>query len=418
MMKKVYDSHRNLTPTKDAELYYQFETDNNLCIHCPQYVKLIREINKIVEKVEPTNGESIGLQNESLLQLNRLKFLYYEVKVQEENGGEKCLQYQHADVIGRRTVSTDSLTLLAEEALSLPNVTSIQYIPKLNEKEIRYFYRGEGLQRDVVVEVVMYPDRRAVIRYHRFKGFSDDIQLPDLGSSAKRPSENTSHLVPAIISQESVISEDKGKLDVGGRLKIRSDSIARINKQSLGVSLNDESGKDLVKVDVKHKTLNIIEVSTLVPMEWKLQDGGLTVGGALSYQETNKYREDKSKSQTKSVVLGLTDHNHEYFKTTLISKDNIDQVILSSRYSLGGLGSVSASGSRDSIGRKEFIFSHGMSDMHSTTTTKIGMSPDAKRYFELQREKRIGKDQTIVLSIRTNDRHETSIMYQYKLRLR
>lgn len=413
ILREAYEAQRKITPTKDAELYYQYETNDKPCVHCPEYLNLVREVNKIVEKLPSSPGESVAVQNESLIQLNRLKFIYYEVKIAEENGAERCVQYQHADPLNRNLIRPDDTILMAEEALSLPNVTSMQYVPKGNEKAIHYFYRGVGKQQDILVEVVIYPDRKAVLRYHKFQGFNTDHVLPDLGSSHASNKKNTPPPFPTDVD----FIDEKSTVSLPGGLNISSDSKAKIHKQSVGVAFNDDSGKDWLKVDVSHQTLKNVEVTTVVPLEWNINDGSLKLGGAVKYQGTANYK-DKTTDQKKTLVLGLTDHNHEYLKTTVISRDDAEQVILSSRFNMGEYGSVSSMASTDSRGRKEYNVSHGIKDNTSSTTTKIGVGADARKYIELQREQNIDKNQSMILTIRTNDRQETTIMYQYKIGLR
>lgn len=428
-VKEALKKEKNKTPTQDAEDFYQYETRDKPCNHCPQYLNLIREVNKIVEKVPAKSSDSISLQNESLIQLNRLKFMYYEKKIIQENGGETCMQYQQDNPFNPTLYNEDNTTILAEEALSLPNITSLQLIPEGNEKEIRYFYKGTGSQTDVIIEIVIYPDRSAVLRYRKMKGSN---QLPDLGSSVitNKPSlevpealmnigsvltSDKKKIGETIVQQDIKIAEDTSILNVGEGLKMTSDTKAKLNKQSVGVALNDGT-KDLVKIDVQHKTLKNVEVTTVVPAAFKITDDGLTVGGAVTYDAKKEFSGDVT--QTKSIVVGLTDHNHEYIKTSLTTRNDVREIALSSRYNLGTMGSVSGTAVQDSTGRKEFRFSHGISDSTSAMTTSVGMSADAKRFFELQREQKIGKSQSMVLTIRTNDKRETTIMYQYRLSLK
>lgn len=428
-VKEALKKEKNKTPTQDAENYYQFETSDKPCNHCPQYLNLIREVNKIVEKVPVKSSDSISLQNESLIQLNRLKFMYYERKITLENGGEACMQYQQDNPINPTLYNDDNTIILAEEALSLPNITSLQLIPEGNEKEIRYFYKGTGSQTNVIIEIVIYPDRRAVLRYRRMKGTEN--LLPDLGSSANtKPNlevpaalvnlgsiltSDKKKIGETLVQQDIKIAEDSSTLTIGEGLKMTSDTKAKLNKQSVGVALNDGT-KDLVKIDVQHKTLKNLEVSTVVPAAFKITDDGLTVGGAVSYDAKKDFSGDLS--QTKSIVVGLTDHNHEYITTSLISRDDVREIALSSKYNLGTMGSVSGTALQDSNGRKEFKLSHGIKDNTSSMTTSVGMSADARRFFELQREQKIGKSQSMVLTIRTDDKHDTTIMYQYRLSLK
>jgi hypothetical protein len=406
ILKNALEEKKNTKPSLDDGIYQEYRTDDSPCSHCPPYIKLIREVNRIVEKFPETN-ESLAAQNESLIQLNRLKFMYYEVKLAEENGKTKCIQYQHSGF--PQLFSKDNTTLLAEEALALPNVTSLQYVPTGKEQEIRYFYRGEGTARNILIEVSIFPDRKAVIRYHKYKD-PLEMNLPDLGSS------NSDSILNAPLGEAPLVDEKERVAGVGS-LNVTSKRKAKLNKQSLGIAVEDSGGKDWVRLDVTHQSLKDVRVSTVVPIEWNLDDEGLKIGGVVRYDGNTNYKE-KTTEQKKTVELALTDHNHEYMKTTFVSREDADQLIIASRYSVGSLGSVSGIASADSNGRKEFSLSHEIQDEKSSMTTRLGMSSDAKRFFELQRAQKIDKDQSMVLTIRANDRRETAIIYQYRRALR
>lgn len=386
---------------------YQYQTDDKPCPHCPEYLSLIREVNKIVEKMPAGQNDSVALQNESMIQLSRLKFMYYEVKMIDENGGEKCVQYQHADPINPKLFTEDNTVLIAEEALHLPNVSSFMFYPQGNQREIRYFYRGEGTEKDVMVEVVIFPDRTAALRYHRLRGYDKEYNLPALTFKQEEDKDPIDK-----------IAAPSAEVKVGEGVDVKMNGDIKIEKQSGALALRDRaSGKDWVKMDVQVKSLKDLEVSTVVPVEWKLTDGSLKIGGEVALQNKKDLHEHASE-ETKSFVLALTDHNHEYFKASVVQKDDLDTITLSSKYSLGDYGSLSTEAKTDSNGSREFSFAHGFSDSRSSTKTIIGMSSDAKRFLEFQREQKIGKTQSMVLSIRTDDDHQTSIMYQYKITLK
>lgn len=427
-IKEAIKQSKTETPTQNAEAYYEFTTTNKPCPHCPEYLKLIREVNKIVEKTPAEKSASVSELNESMVQLNRLKFMYYETKIIQENGGEVCMQYQHSNPLNQKLYNEDNTILVAEEMLSLSSVTSFQYIPAGNEKEIRYYYKGTGSQSDVIVEVILYPNEKAVLRYLRLKDSS--FNLPDLGSSTE-PSKINVDLAGSILNlgtaikgdkkigetileQDIPISDQKGSVQIIEGINLETDTNAKLNKQTVGLSLNDGS-RDILKVDVEHKTLKQLEVTTVIPMALEIDDSGLKVGGAVTLDTKKDY--DGETTQTKTVSFALTDHNHEYFNTAITSSNNVDQVTLSSRYSLGGMGSVSGMAISDSTGRKEYSIAHGISDHTSSMTTRMGMSADARRFFELQREQKIGKNQTMVFTVRTDSNHETTFMYQYKINL-
>lgn len=55
-------------PTKRAELFYQTKVSQSPCVHCPPYLGLIREVNKIVDQID---DKSIAVSNEKAIQLSK-----------------------------------------------------------------------------------------------------------------------------------------------------------------------------------------------------------------------------------------------------------------------------------------------------------------------------------------------------------
>ncbi|MFP5386097.1 MAG: hypothetical protein ACLGHN_08470 [Bacteriovoracia bacterium] len=417
LLREAVKKTRNMSPTEEAEFFYQMETDNRPCIHCPEYLGLIREVNQIVEKL-PANGETVGVHNESMIQLNRLKFLYYETKAVEEDGDPDCLKPSGLDPFPLVESLDGSFELLAEEALSLPNVRSFQYYPENDKKRMHYFYRGEGPHSNVIIEVVVYHDQKAVIRYHHYrpKSFASN-KLPGIGEAvapAVKPEkketwyENLDDNVDS--KQEIKVSEDMG---------ITTESQVKLKEQKTKISLKDSTGKNWVVVDAEHKTAKELSFNTIIPVEWKLNEEGLKVGGHLNYKRNEAYLKGEGKEES-SAVFALTDHNHEYFKTSVVSRENAQDIItLSSRYSLGDYGSVSAVAERDEFGRRNASIGHVMGDpKDSVLTTRVGMDSQKNAFFEIQKEQQLSKTSSMVLSFKTTQDGETYVLYQFKALLK
>jgi hypothetical protein len=404
---------KNPSPTKEAQTFYQFETDDRPCPHCPEYLKLIREVNKIVEKVP--GKDRVSEDNKSLVQLNRLKFMYYEIKSFDENGGVKCIPYQHADALSYRTYKPDELTLLAEEILSLPNVSDLQYIPKDHEQEIRYFYRGEGAQKEKVIEVVLFPDKKVLIRYHKYT----DPQMPQLPnlSFSERPglerfiTDSSDNLLPDVH-----LIEQKGAVEVGG-LHLKTEATARIQKQFMNATLSDGSGKEWLKVEVRNQTLKDVQVTTAIPIKIELTDK-MKLGGQVSLEGHRSLRGEQSTPTSRKVTLGLTDHSNEYLITTIVSRDDARDLILSSRYNLGTFGSFSATSLSSTDGGHLKSMTHEMKNNRSSIRTTVGMTNDARRFFEFLREERLSKTSSVVISLKTDGEKKTTLIYQYRMQLK
>lgn len=410
--EKVFEEIKeNLTGP--SEVVYEFKTDDRPCQHCPEYINLTSEVNRIVAKV-PLDVDTPRAYNESLIKLNKLRFMYYEVKTGLQNGGVQCVQYANTDSQNLKLTSQENIKLLAEEVLSLPDITSFQYYPQGTQKEIKYYYRGVGMQSDVLIEVSVFPDRTAFVRYYRMTDFGTPSNLKD-----KTSSKDKALSVSAISQDFKFVKPDNTEVTIADKLKVNADpTTVKLSEQKVALSLkNATDGKDWVKLDVHHNTNKDVSFSTFVPLEWKLNGGKLKMSGALEYGSTRSY-EGENLKERKAATFALTDHNNEYLKATVVSQFDVDQLTVSSNYNVGRFGHIKGSVFTDSNGTKEYKLGHGFKGDNSVTTTTVGMTADAKKFFELQREQRIGKSQSMVLTLRTDEDLDTTILYQYKFKMR
>jgi hypothetical protein len=416
--KKVREAikyHKEMSPTKEAEYFYQAEVEDSPCHHCPEYLKLIREVNQIAEKVPEKRSEDVAIRNEAMIQLNRLKFMYYETRLVEEEGDQGCLMYYNMRALRREEIPKDSLILLAEEALSLKNVTSFQFYPREKDQATHYFYRGEGEQANIIIEVVVYNDKKAVIRYHHYKEANkvDKYNLPYLGSEPReKPHPREKEWNPMGVKDLDLNA--KGEVHISETYKVASKSEVDLKEQSAQFALVDSAGKNWVSVDTKHRSAKEVSVRTFIPVEWQIAESGLKVQGNVEYERTASYK-DKESSEETSAVFALTDHNHEYLRTSVVSRDHVkDVVALSSRFNLGAYGSVTGQAERDAIGQKTYSISHRVADKTSAVTTRLGVDSEDSKFFEIQRETRIGDNSSMILAFKTSEDKETYVMYQYK----
>lgn len=414
-LREAVKLHRSMSPTKEAEYFYQSEVEDSPCHHCPEYLKLIREVNQIVEKVPEKKSEDVAIRNEAMIQLNRLKFMYYETRLVEEEGDQGCLMYYNMRTLRREEIPKDSLILLAEEALSLNNVTSFLFYPREKGTATHYFYRGEGDHENIIIEVVVYNDKKAVIRYHHYKAAEkvDKYNLPYLGSEPRvKPLPREKNWNPMGVRDLEL--DAKREVHISESYKVASQSEVDLKEQSAQFALVDSAGKNWVLVDTKHKTAKEISVRTFIPVEWQINESGLKVQGNVEYERTASYK-DKEDSEEASAVFALTDHNHEYLRTSVVSRDHVKDVIaLSSRFNLGGYGSVTGQAERDAIGQKTYSISHQVGDQKNLVTTRVGVNSEDSKFFEIQRETRIGDNSSMILAFKTSEDRETYVMYQYK----
>lgn len=257
---QALELQKNQSATERAEFYYESVVDEKAaCTHCPEYLSLIKEVNKIVEKI-PT-PQDVKSANRQLVQIDRLKFMYYEV-VSSLNGNEVCSIFENKDPIRLKGVERDHLTLLSEELLALPNVTSVQFYPNPPEKEIRYLYQGEGLQSHILIEVVVKEDKTAVIRYHHYNPYN----LPDIGG----------------VLQNGKFNEFDLASNAGG-LNIDTKTVINVSEQTSKVGLALDN-RQWVSIEARHRNDEEASIKTILPLEISLPSE-MKITGAVTHEQ-------------------------------------------------------------------------------------------------------------------------------------
>lgn len=253
-----------------------------------------------------------------------------------------------------------------------------------------------------------------MVRYYRMKDFRIEEKVLNKKEINKR---DQSLSVKAISQDLKFQKTDEKEIELNDDITLDADPDLKLNQQKLAVSLKkNKTGKEWVKLDLEHNTMKDVGISTYVPIEMKLNDGSLKLGGNVGMSKTSTYQGEVTED-TKSVQLALTDRNHEYIRASIVSQHELDQMTFSSKYGMGKFGHIKGSVFRDTEGNKEYSMAHGFTGDNSVTTTRVGMTADAKKFLELQREQKIGKTQSMVLTFRTDEDKDVSIMYQYQIRM-
>lgn len=450
---------KSLSANEQAELYYQGNVSDKPCIHCPTYLNLVREVNKIVASTKDKE-EPVASYNNRMVELNKLKFLYYATREVTESGVEGCQKWNNHDYLERVQLQGNT-KLIAEEVLHMPNVTSIQYMPQGNEQDVFYYYRGEGMQSNVIIEVKMSKGGEARIRYYRYEAgdFDPHRDLPDLGTApatAKKQEapkdDNYFDMKMDVKTRKLVLPTDVEFAEAGTytelseNLRLKSKTNLAFNNQAASMSLAKSTGEDWVKIEAQNQTQGETAFATTIPLEIQLnKESDLTLGGGLKHEMVRDFSKAKSSFEnTNTVTLGLTDHNHEYLSAEMISKqDGLRNIALSSKYSLGDSGNISGRYEFDNDGSKKYTignetrygeqnsitgkyefdnkgnraYSVGnktyMGD-YGTLTTSYGVTDERKQFIELGHEKKISDTASMVLSVKTGRGQETTVMYQFQ----
>lgn len=441
----------NLDPNYRAKLYYESQTEQKPCQHCPEYLDLISEVNKIVEK---TKVSDVKKDNQRMIELSRLKFLYYVVKSTEESNDGGCREHLRVLPQELNKIKKGKVILAAEEALALPDVSSVQFYEGKG-KDVHYYYKGEGIESDNIIEVHVRSDGTAVVRYYKYDSAD---QLPDLGTSVAtstgtedKKDENFLVVKPEVVTENLVLPTDVKILKAGTMTQLneavglRHSTEISYNEQATSVGLEDSTGFTYLGLKGKNITDGKKQAEAFVNSEFDLnkEEGlklGISAGTAVETEDIKKGLTDFK--QTQSMRLGLTDHNNEYFTVqTVIDDKGVDQINLGNMYKVGD-GKVGTSVELNQSGDKTYrinvadqgyINEGGMRfsnlesgeriygakagvqiDKRTLLSTDYSHSTVSGNSVAVNFERRISETTSMVLTVNENEKTGTSVMYQFQ----
>jgi len=193
-LKQLRDNLSSLVdPSVVARQYYQTDVDAKPCSHCPKYLNLTLEVNKILEKAKADKDPA--LENDAFIQLSKLKFMYYIVRSENENGEANCQRVSNSIDLNPNNLE-GNFNIIKDVIVRMPEISDFQYYPK-GKEDVFYYYRGEGAESNIIIEVVMHNDGKANLRYYEFqaddgstnftKGLQHENKLADERKRKEKP---------------------------------------------------------------------------------------------------------------------------------------------------------------------------------------------------------------------------------------
>jgi hypothetical protein len=314
-------------PESRAKLRGEKTFETNTCVGCPSYLSLIRNVNDAIDKMKI---DSVADDNKRVINVTKLNFMYYVAKYQNENGSVKCNQHNALDFVSLREFKNGSLNLVAEKALALPHITDVQWHDKESD-EVHYYYRGTGSEKNIVVEVILYKNKPAVMRYYEYK---DGIQLPRMGSSKEDDDKDNYLTIQPTVRTENAIPSDieVGKLgkkfELSENLNLRATGTGSYNQQKATLSLENDAGERHVIVEGTNVTDGKKSVNTIVNYNFNVdKDSKLDVQTSAETKLETSKDPNKTVDRTNVVSLKLTDHDSDYFRVRGVVDDKGAQAL-------------------------------------------------------------------------------------------
>lgn len=391
------------------------------CAHCPRHLQLSGDINKVLEEMK--KDPKLVAEDEVPISINRLRFMYYQVKSREEDGSISCSRYLDYTKDLKPTTLDGDMELMAENVFKFEGAAAVQIMDPTKE-EIVYYYRGEGAQRNVIVQAVLGKDG-GKFRYYYYRPTEKEknpYNLPSMGvegpvdatvKKPKAPVLPTIKADPVIkTAQDKIDDKNKFSVDVdptletklvvipknlnvakasisqniGGEegVRIGADSKLSLKGNEASINLQNEEGYQYVKVDVhtslKGDTTRTITVPYEVTLGVKEDKEALKVKGSVVDSTTNQV-----------VTLSLTDSVTTHIRTEF-KKDKLTNI---NSYAIA----------------KDFAI-----QKDELATIAVGSNEAKAKYISFQHRKAIKDNVTMVLDVRVDENKKASFMYQLKAR--
>lgn len=449
-LKEAWQAQKQLEidPSARAKMYYQENVDAKPCSSCPKYLDLILEINKIVEK---SKDEDIQSANEKMVALTKLRFLYYTVKSTDSESNVSCKTYNPMLPAERSTYERGTLSLAAEQALVLPDVQNVQYYEGKG-KEVHYYYKGEGKEANNVIEVVIMPDGKAIMKYYKY---DDGLNLPMLEFEPKQKAvtqkkDNYFEFKPTLKTENYIFPTDINfgsmgvKHAITEKFDLKNTTEFGFNKQETNVSISDKDGTKYVVIEGENITDGKKKVDAVVNYDIDLaKDSNLKLGaGVGNTTETISEKISDGLTNKQSFRLGLTDHNNDYIKVkTFVDDSGVSSVSVGNKLKVGE-GAVGADVELKRDGTKSYSvdvlnqsylnaagFTYSVDEAKSRSfgvnagfevneslnfKTEYTRSDTSGQAVSVMFQKKISENTSMVLSVGKSEADGATVLYQFK----
>ncbi|MDO9182142.1 MAG: hypothetical protein Q7U04_07025 [Bacteriovorax sp.] len=137
------------------KLFYEEEIKDKsitACTHCPRFITLTGQINKVVDKL--SKDSKVNISVEQFSKLNNLKFLYYTQALRDQKGNVLCQRFLDLTSDLSPTKFDGQFKLVAEDVLKFEYITEIQYMNP-NLEELVYYYRGVGEDKNIIIQAIL-----------------------------------------------------------------------------------------------------------------------------------------------------------------------------------------------------------------------------------------------------------------------
>lgn len=407
---------------------YRLEREERLkndvapCSHCPKFLSLTGEINKVITKMADDPKMST---DEVPLKLNKLKFLYYTQKIRAQDGSLACQRFMDSTPDLKPTKWDGQFQLMAEDALRFAAVTDIQYIDPKTEESV-YYYRGEGDDKNIVVQAILTKEggRFRYYRYYPTKEEENPYNLPDLdqGPLSLTPTKKTQ------VREVQIENEDL-------ELPDPAETLSNEEKTSFFPKLGNYGLTFKPRVEKRNKyipkNVHFVEASADQDLLGDLKmkaSSDFSLKGNMAKLALKKDEDDLMVVELKTKLNGETEHKVVVPFSVRVSEDlptlkgtaevNSGGEVLNLSLTDKGIDLMRSEFRRNaSTGASSYVLSRDIvSTKNEALTMQYGSEEDKKKFIGLRHAKAIKDNLTLAMDVRVNEEKKVTLVYQVNAR--
>jgi hypothetical protein len=430
------NAHADVIITNEQpSLIFEKTIDNSTCSECPIFLNLTTAINKIIENVK-IEEFTIAEDNELTIELNKLKYLQTIVKSEINTSEDNC---QNLEIESEKSFerSDENIGLINDMYSTFPDFTDFQYIPK-ESKEFYYFHRDEDEANRMVTEVTINNSGINKIRYY---DYLENDQKDEDSKLVTLPKKESANLIQSK-SKKITFKKDGNFIDLNFDVKtkgnekisdvhlIKSEMTTQVldnyklqlknnvnlNAQSASISLQNDTGEKYVIIKGLSVRNGEKSLNTIIPLTLTLnKENAIKLKASLENQTTKEQSEDNrnSISNTQTVKMALTDHNHEYFNIeAMTDTTGLSGLKLSNKFSLVNESNIGATYVERRDGERSISIQNVANiNKREKLTTSIGKTP-VNSFAQTEYENKISERTSMVMTIKLDNQNKKSILYQ------
>lgn len=390
------------------------------CQHCPTHMKLTESVNGILQKLK--EDPKLSSAEEVPVSINRLNFLFYTEKARLIDGTVVCNRFLDEAKDLKPTSFPGTMELVMEDIFKFDGISQLQILDPSKE-EITYYYRGEGVERNIIVQAILTKEG-GKLRYYHYRPTQYELNpynLPSMGEKEMRDvtkkiesivlgpevKPSAEDLEAARLKEAASGSKDKANFSIDPKVIMRNKYLPKnlhlaqgtltqelmdtgftvngLSELSLRgnkaqISIQDGSGSNFIVLDVNTSLSGKTTRTVVVPYEMSTgsQKDSLTIKGQIADSNTHS-----------TATFALTDSTTQYFRSE-VRKDKQTGI------TVFGIA-------------KDFLI-----NKKEAISVAVGRNETHASYASLQHKKALKDNITIVLDTRIDSNRVVTLSYQLR----